>query len=119
MVVSSTVVGHVLILLWEYDTWERVGFFKEAHVKQAVPAFCSCAHQRLVKLGKRIGGGPVVAILPLTAPGCGPEKPDTGLLQDQGRKALWETGFADWSYGYKLQRSSPKLPAGARTKGTC
>lgn len=60
-----------------------------------------------------------MAILPLTAPGCGPEKPDMGLLQDQGRKALWETGFADWSYGYKLQRSSPKPPVGARTEGTC
>lgn len=58
---------------WEYDKWERVGFFfKETSVKHAVQTFCSCALQKLMKLRKRNGEGrPMLleATLPLTVPG--------------------------------------------------
>lgn len=84
-------------------------FFKETSVKHAVQAFCSCACQKLVKLRKRHGGRPMplVATLPLTAPGCGQDKPDAGLLHVKWRKALWETGFVYWSSRMQASKVFP------------
>ena len=54
----------------------------------------SCAYQKLVKLGKRTGGGPLVATLPLTAPGCGRDNQVFGFFRTRGGRlcgkvSLW------------------------------